>query len=158
MAFFVDKLQQKKKKIFFVVILFISYFFLTNLINYLSNINCENIFLINIDKSEDFKQFYFYQSNLFELRNNILCIGSVDGPLVTYSAAGYIIFTQVLITLLFIILKNIRFLQVFQKLLFLLFFVFIFEYLFNYKTNLNLINYVTFFQTILFLGFLYEDR
>ena len=110
------------------------------------------------DKSEDFKQFYFYQSNLFELRNNILCIGSVNGPLVTYSAAGYIIFTQVLITLLFIILKNIRFLQVFQKLLFLLFFVFIFEYLFNYKTNLNLINYVTFFQTILFLGFLYEDR
>ena len=105
MAFFVDKLQQKKKKIFFVVILFISYFFLTNLINYLSNINCENIFLINIDKSEDFKQFYFYQSNLFELRNNILCIGSVNGPLVTYIAAGYIIFTQVLITLLFIILK-----------------------------------------------------
>jgi len=128
----------------------------TDLINKLTNIGLE-IESVE-DKSEDFKQFYFYQSNLFELRNNILCIGSVNGPLVTYSAAGYIIFTQVLITLLFIILKNIRFLQVFQKLLFLLFFVFIFEYLFNYKTNLNLINYVTFFQTILFLGFLYEDR
>jgi hypothetical protein len=158
MPFFLDKLQQKKNKIFFVVISIVLFFLLTNLITYFSSIYCENSFLINIDKSVDFKQFYFYQSNLFELKNHILCLGSVNGPLVIYSASGYIFFSQILLSLFFVILKNMSFLQLFQKITIFLFLVFIFEYLFNYKTNLNLINYVTFFQTTLFLGFFYEDR
>lgn len=141
----------------FVLLLVIS-IFVINFFDYFSESYCKVTFLVEINKTEDFKKFFFYQSNLYELKNNFLCLGAVEGNVVTYSAFGYIIFLQVIPLMIFVVLKKIKFLNIFNKIIIIFFYIFLLEYLFNFKANLNLLNYVSLSQTAILVGLLYANE
>ena len=155
MFLFSNTIKQKKKNIFFTFLIFVGYFSFTEIINYIGEKKCSGIFLNQVDKGVNFKQFFFYQANIIELPSNFFCLGTVIESNVIYSGFGYILFSQIFLIFLIYVLRKIEYFNFFQKSLLILLYIFCIEYLFNYKTNLNLINYVSFWQTIVFLGIFY---
>ena len=139
------------KFVFFTVV---SNVVFISLLNFITNKYCKLNFLINLNKIEDFSKYYFYQGNIFELKNILFCFGSVDESVVIYSGIGYIIFSQIFFLVLFVLLLKINFIEIKYKVFLLISYALNVEYLFNYKANLNLINYVLISQLLLFLGIL----
>ena len=144
----------KLKKYKFIVFTIVSNVVFLSLLNFITNRHCKFNFLINLKSIEDFSKYYFYQGNIFELKNILFCLGSVDESIVIYSGIGYILFSQIFFLFLFIILLKINLISIKYKVFILISYALNIEFLFNYKANLNLINYVLISQLILFLGIL----
>lgn len=144
----------KFKKYKFIVFTIVSNVVFISLLNFIANKECEFNFLIKLNSIEDFSKYYFYQGNIFELKNILFCLGSVDGSIVIYSGIGYILFSQIFFIFLFVFLLKINLIAVKYKVSIIISYALNIEYLFNYKANLNLINYVLISQLILFLGIL----
>ena len=70
-----NTIKQKKKNIFFTFLIFVGYFSFTEIINYIGEKKCSGIFLNQVDKGVNFKQFFFYQANILELPSNFFCWG-----------------------------------------------------------------------------------
>lgn len=144
----------KFKNFKFIFFTIVSNVVFISLLNFITNKYCKLNFLINLNKIEDFSKYYFYQGNIFELKNILFCFGSVDESVVIYSGIGYIIFSQIFFLVLFVLLLKINFIEIKYKVFLLISYALNVEYLFNYKANLNLINYVLISQLLLFLGIL----
>lgn len=144
----------KFKNFKFIFFTIVSNVVFISLLNFITNKYCKLNFLINLNKIEDFSKYYFYQGNIFELKNILFCFGSVDESVVIYSGIGYIIFSQIFFLVLFVLLLKINFIEIKYKVFLLISYALNLEYLFNYKANLNLINYVLISQLLLFLGIL----
>lgn len=145
------------KKYKFVVFTISSNVVFLSLLNLITNRYCEFNFLINLNNIENFSKYYFYQGNIFELKNILFCLGSVDESIVIYSGIGYILFSQIFFLFMFVILLKINLIALKYKIFILISYALNVEYLFNYKANLNMINYVLISQLILFLGILLAD-